>query len=287
MKCIAIDMDGTLLSSSQEVADEEKDAIQYARRQGVEIVICTGRSKEEALLPLQKAGLELPMICVNGAQTWREDGTLLDSDLLEKEQFTRIQEVLKDIGIYFELYTNEGNYTTDYDKAISVLVNIFMGNQGSQANYEHLTRVAQKHVSDGRLHLVEDYDTLIRKESVELLKILCFSFHKGSLNEARERLQAYEDIAVSSSGKENLEITNVEAQKGLALERFVHKNGWTLEETMAIGDNYNDLSMFKMAGTAVAMGNAEDEIKNHANEITKTNEAHGVAHAILKTLQVR
>ncbi len=56
-------------------------------------------------------------------------------------------------------------------------------------------------------------------------------------------------------------------------------------DTMAIGDNYNDLSMFQRVGRAVAMGNADEEIKGQCHFVTLTNEESGVAKAIMDALK--
>lgn len=53
---------------------------------------------------------------------------------------------------------------------------------------------------------------------------------------------------------------------------------------MAIGDNFNDISMFQIAGTSVAMGNAPDGVKEKAMITTLKNTEHGVAHIIQKKI---
>ena len=73
-----------------------------------------------------------------------------------------------------------------------------------------------------------------------------------------------------------MEITNGQAQKGIALEAFVKSKGIDLAETMAIGDNYNDVSMLEKAGRSVAMGNADYYIKSLCDVITDTNDESGV-----------
>ena len=52
-----------------------------------------------------------------------------------------------------------------------------------------------------------------------------------------------------------------------------------MKDVMAIGDNYNDLQLIKSVGLGIAMGNAEDAVKNVADDITDTNEEDGVASA--------
>ncbi|TDQ42188.1 Cof-type HAD-IIB family hydrolase [Aureibacillus halotolerans] len=286
MKCIALDMDGTLLGHSHEVEVEEADAIRFARKQGTEVVICTGRSRKEALLPIEKAGLSLPMICVNGAQTWSEDGELLSAVHLETDQFRSVESILTELDIYFEVYATSGNYTTDADKAVSVFIDLLSSFQGKDSDYEQIKKAAQKRINEGSVHIVDDYQDVIGNEGEGFLKVLAFSFDDHKLQKARELLDDIEELAVSSSGKGNLEITNVKAQKGFALAEFVQNKGITLEDTMAVGDNYNDVSMFTLAGKAVAMGNADDTVKSKADEVTLTNDEHGVAHAILNALNV-
>ena len=76
----------------------------------------------------------------------------------------------------------------------------------------------------------------------------------------------------------------MKAQKGIALEKLAETLGVELNETMAIGDNLNDISMLKRVGTSVAMGNATSEVKAIADVVTGENTHDGVAEAIEKVL---
>ncbi len=78
------------------------------------------------------------------------------------------------------------------------------------------------------------------------------------------------------------EAMNKQASKGNAIAELATKLGFASDEVMAIGDQGNDLTMVKFAGTGVAMGNAIDEVKATAQFVTKTNEEDGVAYAIEK-----
>ncbi|MCH2737765.1 HAD hydrolase family protein, partial [Listeria monocytogenes] len=82
---------------------------------------------------------------------------------------------------------------------------------------------------------------------------------------------------VTSSFSDNIEITPREAQKGISLQYYVEKLVVTLDETFAIGDNMNDISMLKMACYSVSMGNGEEEVKELAEHVTLSNDEHGVA----------
>ena len=82
-----------------------------------------------------------------------------------------------------------------------------------------------------------------------------------------------------------LEIFNIEASKGNAVKALCEYYGFSKDEVITIGDNFNDLSMLVYSGISVAMGNSPDEIKKMCTFVTKTNEESGVAHAIYSLIK--
>ncbi|MEH7303592.1 Cof-type HAD-IIB family hydrolase [Neobacillus drentensis] len=283
IKCIATDMDGTLLNSVQQISTANKEAILKAQAQGVEVVVATGRSYQEATYVLDEAGLTCPVICVNGAEIRSKEGDVLSATPIGKQLAREAASRLAEKDVYFEVYTNQGAFTIDPDKAVSILVDIVMS-ANPEADREEIIEAAGARIRDGLVHKIEDYELLFANEDYQIYKLLAFSFDADRLEAANQALADLEELAIASSGHGNLEITHRDAQKGIALESFVNANGMDLAETMAIGDNYNDVSMLKKAGRAVAMGNAGDEIKSLCDEITDTNEESGVAKAILEVI---
>nr|WP_307897062.1 HAD-IIB family hydrolase [Clostridium botulinum] len=89
-------------------------------------------------------------------------------------------------------------------------------------------------------------------------------------------------FSVFSSGNHNFEIVNKHTSKGASLERLASNLSISLEETMAFGDNYNDVSMFEMVKYSVAMGNADENIKSICKLVADTNYNNGVAKMIYK-----
>lgn len=283
IKCIASDMDGTLLNSNQQISEENKEAILKAQAQGIEFVVATGRSYEEATYALAHAGLTCPVICVNGAEVRSKEGEVLSATPIDKQLARDAASRLMEKGVYFEVYTNKGAFTMDPDKAISILADIIMS-ANPEVNREEIAEAAEARIRDGLIHTIEDYELLFADENYQIYKLLAFSFDKDRLESANESLLELEGLAVSTSGHDNLEITNEQAQKGIALESFVKAKGIDLAETMAIGDNYNDVSMFEKAGRSVAMGNADYYIKSLCDVVTEINEESGVAKAILEVI---
>ena len=88
------------------------------------------------------------------------------------------------------------------------------------------------------------------------------------------------DHHATSSGINFAEITPAGADKGSALARLCKHLEIVPEEVVAFGDNLNDLTMLKWAGRGVAMGNALDEVKDIADEVTSTNVEFGVARVL-------
>lgn len=285
IECIAIDMDGTLINSNQTVSKENADAISLAQSHGVEVVIATGRSYLEAIYPLKEAMVNCPLLCVNGAETRSPKGERLAAVPLEQEQIEGIIKILNNGGLYYEIYTSEGTYTNDYDKAMQIIMDIFMS-ASLKGKYDKMLEEAKARFEKGLVKLVDDYGKIIADPNIDIYKFIAFSFDEKKLLEGSVALSKVKELAVSSSGKENLEITNIKAQKGNTLERFVSQRGISLKNTMAIGDNFNDLSMFEKAGRAVAMGNAPEDVKKFADTITDTNDRNGVAKAIHEVLRI-
>jgi len=283
IKCIATDMDGTLLNSFQMVSRENKAAILKAQAQGIEVVVATGRSYQEVRFVLDEANIVCPVICVNGAEVRTKEGEIISADPIEKQTAKKAAEKLMEKDVYFEVYTNQGTYSLDPDKAVSILVDIVVS-ANPDINPEEVIQRAEERTRKGLVHQIESYDLLFNDEKHQIYKLLAFAKDSDRREAAEASLEELTELAVSSSGHDNLEITNRRAQKGIALEKFVKAKGIDLSATMAMGDSFNDVSMLERVGRAVAMGNADDEIKSICDVITATNDEHGVAKAILEVL---
>ena len=132
-----------------------------------------------------------------------------------------------------------------------------------------------------------DVDTAELKEGkAPIYKVFIFTEDIPLLKRIQSVLGENNKVAVASSFITNLEITDVHAQKGPMLKRYIESLGYTMDEVMVFGDSMNDYSMLSMDFKAtVAMENAEPEIKEVAKYVTKSNEAYGVAYAIEELLK--
>lgn len=282
IKCIAIDMDGTLLNSSLKISEENISAIKKAQRSGIEVVITTGRSFPEAINLLDAAGIKCSCICVNGAEVRNAEQEVTKIRPLEKDTARQVQQYLQSEYMYYEFFTNKGTYTVNMDEGVSVFENL-----ANRSEHDNEIKMMKKHLKERLefLKTLDSFELIYDGDEYHIYKLLAFTMDESTLERAREFLRKIDGIAVSSSGFNNVEVNSSKSTKGIALEDFVKEKGISLMETMAIGDNYNDLSMFERVGRSVAMGNADDEIKAQCDEVTLTNEESGVANAILAVLE--
>ncbi|MCY9185120.1 Cof-type HAD-IIB family hydrolase [Bacillus halotolerans] len=99
-------------------------------------------------------------------------------------------------------------------------------------------------------------------------------------NEVLAELRKNKELEITNSSPTNIEVNALGINKAAALAKVTEKLGFTMENVMAMGDSLNDIAMIKEAGLGVAMGNAQDVVKETADWITDTNIEDGVAKAI-------
>jgi Cof subfamily protein (haloacid dehalogenase superfamily) len=191
----------------------------------------------------------------------------------------QLHQIFQEIGIYHEIYTERGIYANrDGVNHLKVEMDLIQS-ANPTVQPELLKFVASKQFRTSRVRDAHFEDVLEQAET-RIYKVLAFSMVEDKLRKARQRAKSLEGLVVTSSAENNIEINHPDAQKGSAVSFYAEYVGIPLSEVMVIGDNYNDLSMMKVAGVSVAMGNAEEPIKRECRYVTKTNNEHGVAYAI-------
>lgn len=283
VKLIAIDMDGTLLTPQHEITPRTMLAINKAIRQGIHVVIATGRAYYEAHSIVREYRLQIPYICLNGAQVRDATHEVVASHPLSRDLIEDVTEVLKAEDVFYQVYTDRAIYTTSIERDIDIFIELAR-QSGGTPDVEKIRRLMRERLAKTSLQEVADYRDIYERKDESILKFLAASSSRPKLVRAKNYLNEIEDIAVSASSHGNIELTHAEAQKGIALEKMAETLGVELNETMAIGDNLNDISMLKRVGTSVAMGNATSEVKAIADVVTGENTHDGVAEAIEKVL---
>lgn len=283
IRLIAIDMDGTLLTPDHTLSQGNKDAVLAAKAQGIEVFIATGRNYSEALDAFTESDPRLPSICMNGAEVRDVSGNLLAATYLPEESIDEILTVLSTHHIDHQLFVDKVIYTTNIQHQIDTFVQL-SEDKGLRPNIDEIHAVIESRVARDIIQTVDSFDPILNESAHEVYKVLGTSFNHENLTKAQTALSEIPNIVVSSSAAGNLEITHIDAQKGIALEKLAASKGISMKDVMVIGDNYNDLSMMERAGHAVAMGNAPKDVLAACDTITDTNENDGVGKAIQAVL---
>ncbi|WP_087972313.1 Cof-type HAD-IIB family hydrolase [Oceanobacillus rekensis] len=278
MKLIAIDLDGTLLSEDGSISNENRDAILKVQGRGDIIVISSGRSLHDTKQILQDAMLDCPIITGNGAVAFDSD-KILQNLYLEPEVIGELMDILDGDKLYYELYTNKGVYVEEGGRELLNKEIKRLHGLDADLEVEAANRIVEIQYEQNGLTFVPNYRSIDYKP-LEVYKIFILSFDKEKLLKLRGNLQERKDISITTSGQQKLEIGNRESSKGNALQFIANHFGVPIENTVAIGDNLNDLSMFNVAGISIAMGNAEEVVKEQATFITTNCSEGGVAYGL-------
>ncbi len=294
VRLIAIDMDGTLLGADGHVSARNLAALQSAEQAGMEVVIATGRRHSYAMRQLRGLGMsnENVLVSSNGAVTRTIDATLLERNLMQPETARwlcqHIDEYRNALVITFDLVGTNGE-----DARGALVVEDLKELNGSIGKW-----IAANEPSIA--HVVPIEKALEGGSPIQMM--LCGTMERMRRAEAR----LLEHPGVSAVGvnpqehgpaevalhrteypERNLSIVDIlpaGCSKGAALLRLAASRGWKAEEILAIGDNWNDVSMLGMAGRKVLMGNAPDDLKKIAVErgwtIGRRHDEDAVADAI-------
>lgn len=284
IKMIASDMDGTLLTSHLSISELNKDAVLKAQEQGIEFMVATGRAYTEAKPPLEDAGIRCGMITGNGAQAFDADGNEIFTISIDKKIAKKVMAILRENGLYFELMTSKGVYSDSQPQRLENFATLLAENI-PHITFKMAIAMASTHLNMLHINYTESYDELIESDDIEVLKVITFSDGgQEVLQPIAREIEKLDDVHVTSSFPNNIEINHKEAQKGVAVKRLAEAKGIDLKEVMTIGDNFNDVSMLEVAGVSFAMGNAEDGVKKVAKYEAETNVNDGVGKAILRAI---
>lgn len=283
IKLIASDMDGTLLNDKHEISEENLKAIKDAEKAGIIFAISTGREYENVEPLLKKNNIRCQCVLMNGAEYRDEDGNIVETINIENNAARKIIDMLERENITSRIFTDKGVFTTDTKEQALMEMAYRTKSFNKGLTFEEAFEKAKNEPYFLQLQYIKDLDKFF-EDGIEVRKFVAFHKDIGLITEMKKKLSEIEDIAVSSSFIDNLEVTNIKAQKGIILAKASKEMGFNKDEVLVMGDSFNDYSMFTEFTESVAMGNAIEEVKEIAKYITDTNVNHGVAKAIYRVL---
>ncbi|ACB85599.1 Cof-type HAD-IIB family hydrolase [Natranaerobius thermophilus] len=258
---VAIDIDDTLINNELDITEANKESIKAAINHGVLVTLATGRMFKSALPYAKELGLDLPLITYHGALIKTAvKGEVLYHKPVPLETTLQVVRLAKEKELHLNLYIDdeliveeENKYTDYYTKIAGVSLNPV----GDLENY--LKQYP---------HKIPTKLTVVASE--QMVKRLNYEFNQFF----------GQDLLVTESKSDFLELTHPEANKGDAVAKLAEIYNIPQSKTMAIGDSLNDISMIKTAGMGVAVENARSKVKDVADTIVSANDESGVSEAI-------
>lgn len=274
IKVIIMDVDGTMVNNKKQITPKTKEALLRAEKAGVRLVIASGRPTPG----LYRFARELQMdkyrgllVSYNGAKvTACDTGNVLFNEALTVEQGKAVLHHMKNFDRVRPMI--------DLDDYLYV-----------QNVYDHMItwkgkplNVIEYEARGGNFKLCE-IDDLEEFADFPLNKILTASDPEYLQEHYQEMAEPFKDtLNCMFTSDFFFEFTAKGIDKAKALQSVLLPMGYTPEQMIAFGDAQNDSTMLKFVGTGVAMGNASDEVKALADEVTLTNEEDGIAVALAK-----
>ncbi len=261
IRLVAIDVDGTLLNSRQELPESAAHMVREVLARGVKVSIVSGRPRCGIRAYLEALSLKDPDISSGGAHIYDpQQGRVLAHmpvpRLAAKAVVHRSREY--GVAIFFEspeqiLYEGDPSileHTPSVPREVLRRAKDILSEEGAS--------------EPGKITLVGEPEMLLRL--AEDLGALPFPVH------------------CTSSGPRFLEVTRAGVNKGSALRRLAAYLGIPDTSILAIGDSHNDVSMFQFAGRSVAMGNAPLEVRASADLLAPSHDSDGLAWVLRKEI---
>ena len=266
---IALDLDGTLLNSNKELSAGNLAALQRAANAGIEIVPTTGRFYGGMPAVIRELPFVRYVITINGAQVADlKTGEIIYKAEIPWQQAIDIMALLDEYPVIYDCYQDNAAWMTAEQK-------------------NHIDRIVASPHYRKMLHElrqpVPELKAVLAERQNDVQKVQFFTDRPELRTRMMKELpERFENLCVSSSVSDNVEINQIHANKGEALYALADHLGIDRKATLAFGDGLNDLSMLKAAGIGAAMANAEEEAKAAADWITLSCDEDGVAHGINK-----
>lgn len=267
-KLIAFDLDGTLISPGDVLSEKNAVALEELYKKGVKLVPTTGRS----LYEMPTSVLEFPYfeyyITSGGACTYNaETLEMIESRLIPPERSKKLFDILFDYDTVTMTHF-EGEGLVDADLVSEEYYNKCRVNESFK-----------KFIPEKDRAIPNFNEACMKMEGVELT--CSFIGSDEEMAGFKERVREAGGFSIASSAKDNVEVTDANADKGKAILSLASSLGISREEIIGVGDSRNDIALIRAAGLGIAMGNATEELKREADAVGCNNSEH-IADFILK-----
>ena len=263
---VFVDIDDTLNPSDEEVSNYTKEIMKELKKNGIKVVVCTGRSLQYAINKSIEADLSEYVIASNGAEVY---------NYKTKESIFSKAITNKEIKSIYEFCTSH---------SLTIVLNSFNQRFTNNINCED---------TDKPVSLINDIDEVLKNNQINQIVILGTNFNRMLIIPELFK-DKYNNLNVVNSSKELVEgqkkknkvfyhdivANNTAKSKGIVeLLDYLHLSS---KNSVAIGNSYDDISMTYVVNTSVAVSNAPDKLKEVVTYVTDSAKNDGVAKILEK-----
>ncbi len=263
-RLIVSDFDGTLVQADGIVSEENKRAISRYVQDGGKFAISTGRLHYGILNKARELGLTGLVSCCQGAIIMDiQSGKTITDNRLSHETTLVVCQKLEQLNLHYHVYDFENYYCNKDDEAL-VWYESAVGKRALRITDKPLSVFVQE-------KRLQAYKILVMVKPEDNAKTL-----------VALQKENFEGCLLTKSADVLVEIVNAGYSKGTAVEFLANYYGVPLEETIGVGDQWNDLPMIEKAGLGIAVQNADEKLKAKALTLEYTNEENAIARIIEK-----
>lgn len=270
IKLVIIDLDDTILIDNTKVSQASINTIEKLLDNNIEVVIATGRYYDaipEYFINNKRINY---LVSSNGALiTDNQSNERIFNKNLSYKIVLNIIQLTKAKARHIFVATSDGVYIDEN-----------LNNDEKIKDNEFFT-LLKSHAT-----VVDDMYDYIKENKLSVKKIEIAFDDLDFRDNLYADLQKMTGLTIAASHHTNVEATNSEVNKGAALSYLMKKLNLSRKETIAIGDNDNDLSMIKVAGIGVAMNNSTPLLKENSDVVTASIYEDGFTKAIDKIVKM-
>lgn len=265
-----LDIDGTLIDEQEQIQASTVEAVVRARAAGHLLFICTGRSRAEIYPQILDIGFD-GIVSAGGSFVWLDGETRVSRTM-----------PIEDAAFAIDSFTRAGiDFYVQSDSAV-------VASPGFRAHLRRLLAAelaeSNRVEADGQVQFEKFFD-----EGGQVLRDdigkMCFLSAATPIDDIRAAFEGRFDIinaTVPVLGPHSGELLQRDVNKGSAILEVCRLKGLDPADTIGIGDSINDVEMLELTGVGVAMGNAPDAIKAHADQVTTGVDDNGVWNAFVR-----
>lgn len=272
-KIVFLDVDGTLVNDNGVIPESAKIAVKEAKNNGHYIFLCTGRSKAELFDNIMEIGFD-GVIAAAGGYIEHENKVVMH-EKVKDEDVKHLVTYFDENNIDFYLESNGGLFASKNCK--NHLREIIFGDPNLDAR-------VREELEEGMNPFIEcliEGEDLIRDDINKISFLGSPISIKTIKNEFSSKFNVIEST-VSIFGKNSGELSIPGIHKAVAIDILLKHLNLSIEDTIAYGDGINDTEMLEFVKVGVAMGNAKDELKIIADDVTDTHDENGIYNSFKK-----